>query len=127
MHSFVLLRYLKWHFLDAPRELIRGWGNVLWFGLNYFSVLLLIKTFFSPWRRIIWSYGKGFQIGPFISALSSNLISRILGAIMRSFLIVIGIGFELFLFLAGAVVFLLWLILPFIIILALFYGIFLLF
>ena len=127
MHSFVLLQYLKWHFFDAPKEFAKGWGNILSFGFNYVSVLLLIQTFFSPWRRITWSYGKGFHIGRFVNALLSNFISRILGAIMRSFLIVAGVCFELFLLIVGAFLFLLWLALPLLIILTLFYGIFLLF
>jgi hypothetical protein len=127
MHSFVLLQYFKWHFLDAPREIMKGWGNVLWFGFNYFSVLLLLQTFFSPWRRITWSYGKGFHLGRFFTTLFSNFISRILGAIMRSFLIAAGLGFELFLLIAGGIFFAVWLVLPLLIVLSLFYGIFLLF
>lgn len=127
MHSFVLLQYLKWHFLDAPKEIAKGWGNILSFGLNYFSVSLLLQTYISPWRRITWSYGRGFNIARFLNALLSNLISRILGAIMRSFLIVAGVAFELLLFLAGAVFLIFWIILPLLIIVSLFYGIFLLF
>src|SRR3989344_7820926 len=91
MQSILFLRYVKWHFIDAPRNILRGWGNILWFNFNYFSVGLLLQTFFSPWRRITWDYGRGFNLGAYLFTLGSNLISRIIGAIMRSFLVAAGI------------------------------------
>lgn len=122
MHSLLLLRYLKWHFIDASREILKGWGNILWFNLNYFSVLALLQTFFSPWRKIAWSYGRGFDIGRYLYVFASNLISRILGAFVRSFLIGAGLIGEIFFFAIGLVVFLLWLALPALIVLGFFYG-----
>ena len=55
-------------------------------------------------------------MGEFLSTLISNAFSRILGAMMRIVLIVIGILFQIFVTLAGAVVFLAWFLIPFIII-----------
>lgn len=127
MQSLLLLSYLKWHYLQAPRVILGGWGNVLWFNFNYFSVLLLLKTFFSPWRRITWDYGRGFDLGRYLFTFGSNLVSRILGAVMRSFLIVAGIGVEFVLLFCGGFLVLFWLTLPAIIGIAFFYGIFLLF
>ena len=122
MHQTLFLRYLKWHFIDASREILKGWGNILWFNLNYFSVLALLQTFFSPWRRIAWSYGRGFDIGRYLYVFFSNLISRILGAFVRSFLIGAGLIGEIFFFAIGLVIFLLWLALPALIVLGFFYG-----
>lgn len=127
MQSILLLRYVKWHYLDAPRDILRGWGNILWFNFNYFSVPLLLQTFFSPWRRIAWDYGRGFDIGVYLFTFSSNLISRILGAIVRSFLIVAGLVVQLALLFLGSLLFLFWFVLPAIIAAAFIYGIFLLF
>ncbi|MEK7542275.1 MAG: hypothetical protein AAB524_01075 [Patescibacteria group bacterium] len=127
MQSLLLLRYVKWHYLDASRDILKGWGNILWFNFNYFSVLLLIQTFFSPWRRITWDYGRGFDFSRYLFTFASNLVSRILGAVMRSFLIAAGIVMEFALLFLGSLFFLFWLVLPAIIIAAFFYGIFLLF
>ena len=127
MQSILLLRYVKWHYLDASRDILKGWGNILWFNFNYFSVPLLVQTFFAPWRRIVWDYGRGFDLGRYLFTFASNLISRILGSIMRSFLIVAGIAMELALFCLGILFFLFWLFLPAIIAVAFFYGFILLF
>jgi len=106
---------------------MKGWGNILWFNFNYFSVPLLLQTFFAPWRKISWDYEKGFDIGVYLFTFSSNLISRILGAIVRSFLIATGLAVQLVLLFLGGLLFLFWLVLPAMIAAAFIYGIFLLF
>lgn len=92
------------------------------FGLNYFSIPLLIRTFFSHWRRYRWSYGRGFDIGRYISVFFSNLISRVMGAAMRTFLILFGVFFESLIFLGGTTIFLGWFFLPALLILSLILG-----
>ena len=127
MQSILLLRYIKWHYLEASRDILKAWGNILWFNFHYFSVPLLLQTFLAPWRRITWDYGRGFDIGGYLFTFASNLISRILGAIVRSFLIIAGLTVQLALLFLGSFLFLLWFALPAIIAAALTYGIFLLF
>ncbi len=112
----IILMWLYWHFLEMPKNILQAWRNFLLFNLNYFSVPLLFKTFFSPWHGYRWSYGRGFDIGRYAGVFASNLISSILGAILRIFLIVIGLTIEIFIIIAGAVIFLIWLLLPFILI-----------
>lgn len=119
----ILVEYVSWHFLKAPLAIFSGWRNILIFNLSYFSVFLLLKTLFAPWRRTSWSYGKGFNVSKYFEVLASNLISRILGAIMRSFVIFAGLTTELVLIVLGPVVLLFWLVLPFSIIVSFFYGI----
>ncbi|MBI4123211.1 MAG: hypothetical protein HY458_02540 [Parcubacteria group bacterium] len=119
--------YFKWHFIIMPRAIAAAWRDIFAFGLEYFSLPLLLKTLFSPWRRYLWSYPVGFQPAAFLEALVSNFISRILGAIMRLGLLVIGICVEFLLVVAGAAVFLLWFLLIPGIIVSLFYGFILIF
>jgi len=120
---FILIQYLSWHFFDVPKDILRGWKNFLKFGLNYFSISLLFKTLFSHWRKYRWFYPKGFDIGKYIEVFFSNLISRILGAILRIFLIITGVLAEIFIIFAGIVIFLGWLILPALLIAGLIFGI----
>jgi len=127
MNTFLLLKYFQWHFFEATWNLVRAWGNILWFNYNFFSLGILLRTYFSPWRRISWDYGRGFSIGRFVNVLTSNLTSRFLGAIMRSFLIVMGVIVQLILFVLALFTFAFWLFLPAIIMLSIFYGFFLLF
>lgn len=118
----IFFQYIVWQFLESPKNVLAGWKNFLKFGLNYFSLPLLFKTLFSPWRRYSWSYGRGFDIKRYLEVFFSNLISRILGAIVRIFLIISGILFEVFILFAGLIVFLAWLVLPFLLISGFYYG-----
>ena len=118
----ILFQYLEWQCLEMPRNIFRAWRNFLLFNLNYFSITLILKTFFSPWRRDSWSYPRGFALGQYLEVFFSNLISRILGAIVRSVLIILGLIIELFIILGGIVVFFSWLILPIVLIFGLYYG-----
>jgi len=68
------------------------------------------------------SYGKGFDIGRYFAALFSNLIFRLLGAIMRIILIIIGLLVEIFIIFAGVILFFGWLILPALLIAGLIFG-----
>lgn len=56
---------------------------------DYFSIDLLIKTLFSPFRQISAGSVRG-PIGVQIRALFDQLISRTIGMIVRSLVIVIG-------------------------------------
>ncbi len=123
MPENILIRYLQWHFYDAPAEILTGWRNFLEFGLNYFSIPLLLKTLFLPWRRYSESYGKGFDLGRWFDAFTFNMMSRGIGAIMRFFFIIIGLTIEAFIFIGGAAVFLAWLILPILLIFGFIVGI----
>ncbi len=118
----IFFQWLIWQFLDVPKGILAGWKNFLKFGFNYFSLFLLIKTLFSPWHKYTWAYPKGFDIGKYFEVFFSNLISRILGAVLRIFLIIIGILVEISLIFAGAIVLMVWLALPAILIAGLIFG-----
>jgi len=118
----LLLRWLVWQFFEMPRYILRTWIGLLKFNLDYFSVPLLLKTFFSHWRRYKWSYGRGFSVGRYLEVLLSNLISRTLGAILRFFVILVGLLTELLIFFIGGIFFLTWIPLPIILIAALRFG-----
>lgn len=112
----IISMWLLWHFYEMPEFLLGVWKNYIFFALNYFSLPLLLKSLFAPWRRYKWSYPKWFDVGEFFSTLISNAFSRALGALMRIVLIAVGILFQIFVIFAGLIIFLLWIFLPFIII-----------
>lgn len=120
--SNIIFQYLQWHFIDQTKAILRAWKNFLLFNLNYWSIALLLKTLFSPWRKYRYSYGRGFDIKRFFETFSFNVISRAMGVIMRSILIFIGILTEIFIFFIGIIIFLGWLILPILLILGIYYG-----
>jgi hypothetical protein len=121
--SSIVLQYLQWHFIDQARGVFRAWKNFLKFGLNYFSIPLLLKTFCATWRRCRYSYPKSFDFKEYLDAFTFNAVSRAMGMIMRIILIIVGAISEFFIFLAGLVIFLLWLFLPILVIIGLISGI----
>lgn len=118
----IAVEYVVWHFFYMPLEIAKAWRNILLFNLEYFSLPLLLKTIVAPWRKIQWSSQKGFSISGFFEALVSNLISRILGAFIRSVLIIAGLAVEATLFAAALLSLLVWFLLPLGIIFGLSYG-----
>ena len=112
----IFITWLIWHFYEMPKFLLGVWKNYILFALSYFSVPFLLKSLFAPWRKYKWNYPKGFAVGEFFSTLISNAISRILGALVRIVLIVIGILFQIFVIFAGLMIVFLWIAIPFIII-----------
>lgn len=110
----IISEWFYWHFYDMPKFLLEVWQNYISFALNYFSLPILLKSLFAPWRKYRWKYPKGFDVIEFFNTLVSNSVSRFLGAIVRIILIVAGIIFQIFVLLAGAVVFLFWILIPFI-------------
>lgn len=115
---------LFWYFWGTPKEILRGWGNILWFNLEYFSVFFLLKTLFSPWRKTQWAYGKRLDIGKWFEVLAGNLISRLLGAIIRTSLIGAGFFIEIILVFLGPLVFISWFFLPLLLFYLFYQGIF---
>lgn len=119
----IIFQWFRWHFIDASISILKAWRNFLLFGLNYFSIPLLLKTLFSPWHKYIWSYPRGFDIRKYFEVWTSNLVSRFVGASVRSFLIGVGICGEILIFIGGILVLVGWLILPLVSTFSLFFGI----
>ncbi len=108
----IFFLWVRWHYISQVEDIIKKWKNVILFTANYFSLPLLIKTYFSPWRRYKWSYGRGFNLTRYLEVLLSNIFSRFMGALMRTFLIILGTLCEILVFVLGFTVVILWIILP---------------
>lgn len=96
-----LFSYIYWHFAQAPFAIIKLTTNLLICTEHFFSIQILIKTLFSPFRRVTFDQGPGFSFSKYFEVVLSNLISRILGAIIRIVVIAAGIVGELLVLLLG--------------------------
>jgi hypothetical protein len=119
----MIVEFLSWYLFEVPREILRGIRDFLKFGIFYFPIPFFLKTLFSHWHRYVWRYPKGFDPGKYFEVFFSNLISRIIGAIARIFLIFIGLIFEILILFFGTIVILAWFFLPIFLILGFIYGI----
>ena len=123
----MLSALVVWHFSTAAKGLTHAWRNFLVFNLRYFPVRELIKTFFSHWRRSADPYSRGLDVSGLAKAFLGNVISRIIGAMIRMAIIIIGLVTEVFIFFAGFFMVLVWIFLPVLIVIGFFAGIGLLF
>ena len=114
--------WVSWYLVEMPKEILQAWKNFLRFNFNFFSIPLLIKTLFSYWKRYYWVRGRGFNFSEYFNVLFSNLTSRILGAIIRLVLSIIGVFCEILVFFFGLLVFVGWFFLPIIMVLGIFLG-----
>jgi len=122
------LQYIIWHYTKALSGLFQIWGNFFWFLVRFFSMPTMVRTLFSPWKRIHEERGRAsFNIGRFFSALVVNTIMRIIGFVFRILLLLSGVvSLALVLFILVAT-FILWILAPFILAFTFLSGIILLF
>jgi hypothetical protein len=109
---FIILGYLKWHYSKAISSLSDIWKNFLYFTSNFFSIKLLFQNFFDPWKRMTDSYPKNFDLKKYFYAFIANLIVRIVGMIMRTGLIIIGLASYIIMALLYPIILIIWILLP---------------
>lgn len=110
--NLIFPAYFIWHYGAAFTGLLALYKTALWFTWRFFSVGTLIRTLFSPWRRLGEEYKKGFDPEAFFGTLLVNTLMRIIGAIFRLVLVVIGMATLLIVALGGLATFVVWTLMP---------------
>jgi hypothetical protein len=106
-----LVGILSWWYGNGWLGRIRIVNDRLKSSADFFSVGLLVKTLFSPYKQI--SAGSvGGSIGDRMHAFFDRLLSRVIGAIVRTFTILSGLIVMLFQGIFGVLILLAWLIIP---------------
>lgn len=104
--------YLWWHYTLAWRDLGLIYRNFLWFTYHFFSLPVLARTLFAPWKRLGESYPTHFDLAATLSTLLINSLMRIVGFLFRSVMLIVGVAVWGAVFSLGLLVFVLWLVLP---------------
>lgn len=112
----IIRHYFLWHYTEAYKELFSVCKNLIWFVVHFFSIPQLFKTLFSPWRRIVEEKKKSWDIEDFAGRILINVLSRIIGAIVRLLVISLGLVFLTITIVLAALTFVLWIIMPVIIV-----------
>ena len=102
---------LSWWYGPGWRERASRLSERLKASMDYFSIDLLLRTFFAPFRQIAAGKVEG-PLGVQMRALLDRIISRIIGAMIRFVMIIVGslaIGFHGVL---GGVVLIFWAFVP---------------
>lgn len=115
--------YFKWHYGKGVMGLVNIVGNFVWFFFEFFSIPLLLKTYFMPFRRLNEMYQQSFNPGAWFETLIVNTMMRIIGALLRTVLIVLGIFFILLTVAIGVCFLTAWLLAPLLLFFLVSYGI----
>lgn len=87
----ILHHYLIWHYTRAFGEIRHVAKNLLWFVVHFFSLPQLLRSFFAPYRRMTEERGNAFNLEDLASFVIIGLISRIIGMILRTVVILCGL------------------------------------
>ncbi|OJI09398.1 MAG: hypothetical protein COV08_01210 [Candidatus Vogelbacteria bacterium CG10_big_fil_rev_8_21_14_0_10_49_38] len=124
----VVARYFIWHYGQALIQFSRIYWRLTFFLFNFFSVPVLVRSLFAPWRRLGEAYPTaGIDLVAIASTFIVNVIMRLVGVILRTIMIAFGSTATLIFALLYPVIFLIWLLLPAGIILLVLLGVGLLF
>lgn len=103
------MNFLLWHYQVVNKFLFKVLGNYLLAVWHFFSIGILIKYLFAPWKRVIAKKeGLGFSFTQFFEDITFNLISRVIGFFVRLLLITWGFFSIFWVALFGIVFIILW-------------------
>lgn len=112
-----LPQYVLWHYSVALVDLARVVSNGFWFLWNFFSIELLARSFFVPWKRL------GESQGSFVGRVIVGSAMRAIGVIARLALFALAVFAFALAVLASLGALFLWLTMPFTIAFLLFIGV----
>ncbi|MBP9855697.1 MAG: hypothetical protein KBC48_00095 [Candidatus Pacebacteria bacterium] len=128
MQSYLYLpTYVIWHYTAGLKAAGGLALNFIRFTANFFSLQLLLKTLFSPWRRLGEHYVSGLHPSEWLSTFLVNTLMRIVGAIIRLILIIVGLLMIMLTALGGLLMLIIWVLWPALILIAISGGLFLIF
>lgn len=108
----LLYYYARWHYLQAPKDVFGVWMNFLWFVLHFFSIPILLRTLISPFQRLSEQYEGGLDPARIAETIIVNILMRLVGFLIRSAIILLGIAFFLVVLSLGAIAMVLWFFVP---------------
>jgi hypothetical protein len=103
--------FFSWWYGRGWRAQVGRIGASLRRTSDTFSILLLLRTLFDPFRQIS-ADDSGRSLGEKVSAMFNRLFSRCIGAIMRLFMIIAGIISLLLISVLSLLRLILWPVLP---------------
>lgn len=107
------MEFLVWHYTKGLEYFIQSFLSILEWVIQYFSPFLLLKSLFAPWKRlVVIDKTPGFNFTRWFQSFTFNLVSRIMGALVRLTLLVAGFFILIFAFLGGIVGLVIWVLVP---------------
>lgn len=107
----LILSLFQWWYLDGWKTFFKVIIEKISNHVDFFSFGTIFKTLFSPFRQIDTGEG-GNSIGERLSAFGGRLLSRFIGAIVRSIIAIAGLLTITVEFIFGLAIVILWPFIP---------------
>lgn len=108
----MLFAYFKWHYGRGLREFLGLAKNFLWFIAHFFSFKLFGRSLFSPWKRLGERYVGGLEITAFASTLVVNVLMRVVGFVIKTTVLCLGLASFLIALVFFVAIFVIWVFAP---------------
>lgn len=112
LFNTLIHQYLLWHYSTALREIWHVYKNFVWFITHLFSLPQLIKSLFAPWKRMTEEREGGFNLEAIAGYIIINLLSRVIGTLIRLTIIIAGLTALILITLSLLSFYILWLSAP---------------
>ena len=112
----LLLSLVSWWYSRGFIEFLVGFKNRLKDAADFFSLGSLVRNFFSPFKQISVGGTDSLALNARIQAFFDLLISRVVGATIRFFLLIGGIVVIIVQVVVGLVLTIVWPLLPLVIV-----------
>ena len=108
----LVLDLLSWWYSRGFSELINGLKERLGDAADFFSIRLLMQNFFSPYRQISAQGTSSSAVNDRMQAFLDSLISRVVGTVVRLFVLLVGIIVIFLQITVGVVMIMIWPLIP---------------
>lgn len=85
------MNFINWYFQVGIPQVFDVSRNFLLFFKHYFSITRLTTSLFAPWKRLGPGKSRGFSFGKWFDEVSFDLISRMIGFVVRLITILTGL------------------------------------
>ncbi|AKM81965.1 TPA: hypothetical protein DD449_05400 [Candidatus Berkelbacteria bacterium] len=116
-----MITYFSWWYYDEPLYLWRSIKIITKKFLSSFSIAVLLRTLFDPWKKDV-VYLENASLDARFKAMVDNLFSRCIGFVVRIFTILIGLALTTIVFVLLTIGFIVWLLMPAIILVLIISG-----
>ncbi|OGZ44628.1 MAG: hypothetical protein A3C84_04685 [Candidatus Ryanbacteria bacterium RIFCSPHIGHO2_02_FULL_48_12] len=109
----IFFEYMSWHYGPGVHEFLQAWKNISAFVYQFFSVDMLLKTFFQPFKRMQEDYTRGFDPSGYAETFIVNAMMRVVGMVIRAVFIAGAACMQIVIGMVGFVFFIAFVGLPF--------------
>lgn len=109
----MILQYFGWHYTRALRDGLHLWMTFVWYPWHLCAIRFHAKHLFSRFNRLGEAYpGTGFHLGELLGSFAVNVIMRVVGAVFRVMVIMLGLLITTGAIVIGALAYSAWVLLP---------------